>query len=458
MKNAPPNVVVLHAHDLGRFLGCYGVATLATPNLDRLAAEGARFTRAQCASPGCSPARAALFTGHYPHTTGVMGLTHGRFGWRMNDRVTHLARHLADAGYHTARAGIFHEDAPDDLERQRERHGFAEIVAEHGARAREVSDSVVDWLRGDRSHDRPFYLQCGFFEPHRVKSADEAQNRRCLPFVDDKTPAGDPDEPVQVPGFLEDCAGTREELREIQAAVRQLDGEVGRILDALEGQGLADNTLLVFTTDHGLALPRAKSTLYEPGVEVALMMRFPAGDGIAPGERDGLVSHVDVTPTILDRVGVALPGELAGDSLMPLLRGATEGRREWLFAEKTYHDHYDPKRSARDERYKLIANFSHAPSFADSSQAWQPRAWPSVPTHPALAYTPDFELYDLVEDPWEQRNLAEAPEHADTLERLVGGLGHWMRETADPLLDGPVPTPAERRVRGRLARSGESRG
>ena len=451
MTQTRPNIIVLHAHDLGRFLGCYGVGTLETPNLDRLAAQGIRFSRAQCTSPGCSPARAALFTGHYPHTTGVMGLTHARFAWRMRDSVTHLSRHLAEGGYHTALAGIVHEDNPADRERQQQHHGFGEILARHGERAEALAEKVAEWLRTGRPSHRPFYLQCGFFEPHRLLTGDPETDRDCLPFVDAKVPPPDPEEAVEVPGYLEDCAGTRQEMRELQASVRQLDTEVGRILDTLEDEGIAENTLIVFTTDHGLALPRAKSTLYEPGLEVALLMRFPESDKVTPGVRDALVSHIDVVPTVLECAGLPLPEDIPGRSLMPLARGETETHREHLFAEKTFHDSYDPRRSVCDGRFKLIANLSHSPSFADSSQAWRPRARPRVPEAPGLAYTPDFELYDLQADPWEQTNRAEDSGYAEDRDRLIATLGRWMRETEDPLLEGQVAPPAYGPVRDRLA-------
>lgn len=440
-----PNLLILHAHDLGRFLGCYGYKTVDTPNLDRLAARGVRFTQAQCASPGCSPARAALFTGQFPHTTGVLGLTHGAFGWRMNDQVTHLARHLSDAGYHTALCGTFHEDDPADADRIRDRHGFRERVG-GGQRAHEVADAVTQWLADGRPTERPFYLQAGVFEPHRVGNPDPAGDRRYMPFVDEHIADPDPDEPVTLPGYLEDTPGTRQEMRELQAAVRHMDHQFGRILDALEHEGLMNDTLIIFTTDHGLALPRAKSTCYQAGLEVALLVKWPAADGVEPGIRDTPVSHIDVVPTLLERLGLPGAEALPGRSLQALARDPEAEHHARLFAEKTFHDGYDPRRSVRDARYKLIANFSYGLAFADCSQSWQPRAQPRVPEKPAGAYTPDFELYDLAEDPDELNDRAGDPAYRDIQDRLSAALGTWMRETDDPLRRGPVPPAQFHRV------------
>ncbi|MGJ3241342.1 MAG: sulfatase family protein [Opitutales bacterium] len=453
MEPEHPNLVILHAHDLGRFLGCYGVDTVDTPHLDRLAGQSIRFTQAQCTSPGCSPARAALFTGHYPHTTGVLGLTHGNFGWRMNDRVTHLARRLADAGYHTALCGTYHEDNPTDADRIRDHHGFQERVG-GGQRAHEVAASVSDWLVEGRPTDKPFYLQAGVFEPHRVGATDPEDARRFMPFVDQHIPDPDPEEPVTIPGYLEDTPGTRREMRELQAAVRHMDQQFGRILDALNEQGLMDNTLILFTTDHGLALPRAKSTCYQAGLEVALMLKLPAGDGVKPSVNDQPVSHIDIVPTILERLGLPGAEHLPGQSLLSPIRNPEAGHHPFLFAEKTYHDNYDPKRSVRDARYKLIANFAYSHSFTDCSQSWQPRAQPVVPANPAGSYTPDFELYDLETDPCELVDLAEDPAYQEIQDTLIAALGRWMRETEDPLLDGPVPQAQFHRVMKRLGSCG----
>ena len=456
---ARSNLLLITCHDLGRFLGCYGNETVQSPALDRLAAEGVRFAQAFCTAPQCSPSRASLFTGRYPHSNGVLGLTHAQFAWDLHPDERHLGQILREAGYTTALAGVHHESRSGTAAEIAARCGMDEILAQHGMESTVpelhgdgLTDAALGWLDRVGDGERPWYLQIGYHEPHRVAARARTEDSY-MGFIGDYL-APDEERGVAVPPYLQNTATAREELAELQGAVRALDAAVGRLLDGLRERGLAERTIVVFTTDHGLALPRAKCSLYDPGLETALLLRAP-GVGVAGGRvLDPLMSNVDLLPTLLDLLGVPVPENVQGRSVAPALTGGAFTAREAIFGEMTYHDYYDPRRCVRTARHKLIVNFTAAPGFMDPSQSWRPRTTTVVPAEPALDYHPLLELYDLATDPHEWRNLAADPDHATIRAELLARLAGWMRETGDPLLAGAVTPPLHRMALAALGEAG----
>jgi len=440
---ARPNILLVHCHDLGQFLHCYGVKTVRTPNLDKLAAEGVRFARSFCTNPGCSPSRASLFTGRWPHSNGVMGLCHANFAWDLNPDERHLAQILRDAGYSTAAVGVIHETSSGFKRCGYERHL-------RPAAALPATDAAIELLREWKAKPgQPFFLSVGFIEPHRLPYREPAWPG-ALPLDHSfPGPALEPDSSlgVEVPGYLRDTEATRRELAGLQGAVRHVDAQFGRLMAALKDNGQEASTLVLFTTDHGIAMPRAKCSVYEPGVQVALILRLPGRKGWHGGAvRPEMVSNVDYLPTILDLVGVPIPNNVQGRSLAPLLDGKPYRPREEIFTELTYHDYYDPRRAIRTESHKLIVNFTTAPAFMDPSQCWRPPSDVVVPENRAVAYHPHVELYDLSKDPWEQNDVSRRPEYARIREDLLGRLRRHMVETQDPILAGAVTSPHHRRA------------
>ncbi|MBI2942361.1 MAG: sulfatase-like hydrolase/transferase, partial [Chloroflexi bacterium] len=246
---------------------------------------------------------------------------------------------------------------------------------------------------------------------------------------------------VFVPSYLRDEPQAREELAELQGAVRYVDAAIGRVLAALQSAGLEENTLVLFTTDHGVALPRAKCAVYDPGLATALILRLPARDWTSGRRFAEPISNVDVFPTLLDLVGLPVNPRVQGRSFLPLLDGREYRPRDCVFGEMTYHDHYDPRRCIRTRTHKLIVNFAAARSFMDPTQSWRPRTAPAVPAAPELEYHPVVELYDLVADPNEWHDVAEQPGYAAIRRELLTRLHDWMRATDDPLLRGAVTSP-----------------
>lgn len=432
-----PHVVRIVAHDAGQHVGPYGIETVETPNLDRLSEEGVQFDNSYCVAPQCSPSRASMVTGRYPHENGVMGLTHDEFAWDLDDDEHHLAALMSEAGYHSVLAGIHHAARDDDAY-------FDEVLGEDqmgttadgSTTCLDVADAAASALTRHDDGDDPLNIHVGFFEPHRAPTNPSH-------FPDPLSP-DDYHETATIPDYLLDEPGAREEFRAFEAAIERMDAAVGRLLDALDDAGLADNTIVMVTTDHGIPFPRAKCSPYDPGLETFLLARWP--DGLPAGRRyEPPITTVDHLPTLFDWLDLDIPASVTGVSHAGAVDtlaagGSPEPPRETVFGELTHHDYTDPRRAIRTGEYKCIVNFTNAPFFMDPSQDHRPQTTTTDPERPKLAYHPPVELYDLRGDPLETDNLAEDPDHAEARSELLGRLNEWMQETGDPLLDGiPVP-------------------
>lgn len=414
-----PHVVIVHWHDLGTWLSLYG-HRVPSPHLAAFGREAFTFTRCFSTSPLCSPARGALWTGRYPHTNGLQGLTHR--GWEYHPDERTLPMHLADAGYRTALIGVQHESRDDA------RLGFDETHTSGPSRAPDVAEHASRWLERHAEDAQPFLLTCGMTEVHRD-------------WPEDRYPPLDPTT-VDVPAYLPDNDHTRADIASFARAIEVADEAFGQIMATLRETGLAQRSIVVFTTDHGAPFPRAKSTLYDPGVNVALLMRLPASvPSQEPQEVTDLVSHVDLVPTLLDLLRIDAPASVQGTSFAQTLRDGAPSGREQVFLEKTYHADYDPIRAVRTARYKYIVNFEDRPLLD------LPPDLESSPTRRGMGQEhlrprPWRELYDLRDDPDETTNLAEDAEHAELTRSLHRQLIDFLAETEDPLLDGPVSPPA----------------
>ncbi len=440
-----PHIVLVHCHDLGKYVGCYGAA-VDTPRIDDLAADGVRFDRHFVTAPQCSPSRSSLLTGRHPHQNGMLGLAHA--DWELHDDEQLLPELLAEAGYETHLFGLQHvTEYPDRLGYDRI-HTEQPLTAETSpsihetARARTVADEFATMATaGD--HDDPFFASVGFFELHRV-----GENGH-FGFDGDRYETPDP-ETVDPLEFLPDQPGIRSDIAAMQGMLSAIDDGIGTVLDALDDAGLADDTLVVFTTEHGLAMPRAKGSCFDPGIEATLLLRYP---GVLESGRvvDDLVSNVDVFSTLLDVADAELPeleaddGGVAGRSFAPLLLDDEDGYepRDRVFAGMTWHDRYNPTRAIRTERWKYVRNFWHLPAVYLTTDIYCSDAGREVQEDCYGEQRAYEELYDLEDDPLEQHNLVagdgpDDPDLESTRARFREELHEWMAETNDPLLEGPV--------------------
>lgn len=416
-----PNIVLVIVHDLGRHLGCYGVETVHSPNIDALAAHGVRFAGSYCTAPQCSPSRASLFTGRYPHETGMLGLAHDQFGWDIHETETHLARSLHDAGYRTGLIGFQHETRrPCEM-------GYDDCDYRWHDSCENIGASAVEYIEARKNESEPYYLQIGIIEPH-------------TPF---DMYGGVPDDSkgAWVPPYLVDEPSSRAEFAAYQGAIRKMDASVGKIFEAVERSGRAEETLVIFTTDHGSPFLGAKVSLYNPGLETALVVRWPAAGWIGGRVVEGMLSNVDLHATLCEVAGARIPSGAHGISFADL-----KPKRELLFGEMTYHSYYDPMRCVTDGSYKLIANFSSALSLHHGSRK---SSRPVAPRNPNAPH-PDFELFDLAADPHELSNAWGVPESSDAQDRLLRELARWMVSTDDLLVTNAPLSPQHARVRSAL--------
>ncbi len=428
---APPNILLIVSEDNGPELGCYGDPYARTPHLDQLAASGVRFERAFVAQAGCSQSRASLLTGLYPHQHGQIGLA--TWGFRMYRAETpNLPRSLKAAGYRTGIIGKLHVNPESAFP-----FDFHEIKTANFARK-----NLHDYARHAESFmtagEAPFFLSVNYPDAHDP----------FVPQVDDL-----PREPLTgsdvhcLPYFGIDPVELRTPIANYYNCLSRLDSCIEELLAALERTGKSDNTMVIYLGDHGADFLRGKRSSYEGGVRIPLLVRWPGKT--QQQVRSELVSAIDLLPTLLEASGATAVENLPGRSLLPLLTGEHPQWRTHLFTE--YHTHaaktnFYPQRTVRNDRYKLIENLLPGeinPDFQGKVAKEHPEIVPAIASAPDLireAYArmqqpPRWELYDLQNDPYEFRNLAESGEHAAVLADLKQQLADWRQETHDPLLD-----------------------
>lgn len=424
-----PNILFLLSDDHSYpYLGCYGYPSMRTPTLDQLAADGLAFHCAFQAAPQCVPSRTALMTGRSPVSARM-----GRFNSPLPPDVVALPDLLRKAGYFTGVARrSYHLDGPGAAARGGyvgqviERDGlktFAKRVDFVDGSGPAATGKVINDFFDKVPKGKPFFFWVGFNDPHH-------------PW--DKNAISPPHDPasLQLPAHLPDLPGVRQDLSLYLGEITRVDSEVKLILDTLEKRGLAKNTLVVFMGDNGMALPHGKGSLYDPGLRVPLLARWPGQ--IKPGRiSKELISGEDITPTFLDVAGLAKAPGMSGQSFLKHLRGDASYRpRQCVFAARLQHGSatmtpnlkssgFDLSRCVRNARYKLIYNVTpwmeYAPVDSANDAGWREmqKAHAEGRLDPKLEKTyfshprPIYELYDTETDPSELTNLAGKPELAE---------------------------------------------
>jgi N-sulfoglucosamine sulfohydrolase len=410
-----PNILYIHSHDSGRFVQPYGFQ-VPTPNIQLLADQGVLFRQAFCAAPTCSGSRASLLTGLHCHNNGMLGLAHR--GWQLNDYNQHWVHTLRRAGYRSTLIGEQHISVDPGV------IGYDEIVPVDTNHAEFVAPLTIEALRGAPA-EQPWFMSVGFFETHRNFFAPTSVRDTLYSLP---------------PSNLPDVPATRRDFAAFKASARSLDHGIGAVLHALHDFGQVENTVVICTTDHGVAFPGAKATLFDRGIGVMMIVRGPGG--FTGGKViDAQVSHLDVFPTLCELAEAEEPEWLQGRSLMPLVRGEVESLHEEVFAETTFHAAYQPHRAIRTGRWKYIRRFDDYPhpvlancDDSESKDVWVAAGW-------GEREVPEEQLYDLVLDPAEGDDLAADRAHREVRDDLRARLEAWMRETEDPLLDGPIEPP-----------------
>ncbi len=449
-----PNIILIVSDDHGTdALGAYGNEVIRTPHLDALAAEGLTFDNAFATTASCSPSRSVLLTGLHNHANGMYGLEHSFHHFSSFSHIKSLPVLLSREGYRTGRIGKYHV-SPADV------YQFDINLDHESSIGAPIARSVVEMANHTRKFigegNQPFFLYFATDDPHRSNPFDNAPEPNDFGNREEGYPGVTPNfyDPakVQVPSYLPDIPAVRSELAQYYQSVSRLDQGVGALMALLEESGKAENTVVIYLTDNGAAFPGAKTTLYESGIRLPLIVRAP--DQKQRGKRTAeLVSWTDITPTILEFAGVTPNLEdFHGKSFRSIVMSSNNdeehsaGGREFVFGSHTFHEvhMYYPMRMIRSPRHKLILNKAYQIDFPLARDLYESTSWQAFvvtntskfgeKTMQEFFQRPELELYDLHLDPGETRNLAYDPDHAKLVKDLLTRLRKFQRETGDPWL------------------------
>ncbi len=462
---AERNIVLFITDDQSPTMGCYGDDAAQTPNLDRLAADGVLFTHAFCTTASCSASRSVVLSGLHNHANGHYGHLHSYHKFSSFPWVKTLPVLLAKKGYRTARIGK-HHNGPEDV------YFFETKLPGNSRSTVEMANNCEVFIKEDDS--KPFFLYFATSDPHRGGGFAEElpykpdrfgnrPNRGSYPEVDEVFYTLDE---VNVPAFLPDTPTCRAELAQYYQSIARIDQGLGRLIKILKQAGKYESTLIVCTSDHGMAFSGGKTTVYEGGLRVPFVVRNPYTKQRGH-KNNGLVSFVDITPSLLDfaggfdrknssttlfttklgrgRTAKNVPYTFQGRSFLPILESTTPVGWDSIFASHTFHEiqMYYPMRVVRDREYKLIWNIAYPLPYPFASDLWRAPSWqaqfrlgPSAPygtkTVGEYIQRPEFEFFHIAEDPNESNNLADDPKFADLLAKYQTRLKEYQKTTKDP--------------------------
>lgn len=448
---AHKNILLMIADDLGReTTSCYGAKAVSTPNLDTLAASGTLFDLAFASTASCSGSRTTIYTGLHTHNNGSYGLNLERNGFQTHADIETAPQIFNQLGYVTGILGKIHVAPASQYPWQVCEESTSRDVAF-------IADRAKAFLEAAHEQDKPFFLTVGFVDPHR-----DIPHRGGFGNVDGNYDARihdqnySPDD-VEIPSWANDLPEVRQELSEYYRSIHRMDQGVGMILQNLQELGLAESTMVVFMSDNGPPFINSKTTLYDAGVRLPLLVRVPGRmSGIT---NQHMVSWLDVLPTFLDWAGHAdrqpaegFYGPRTGRSMLPILdRAGADVDPAWsrVFGSHTFHEvtNYWPTRYLRDRRYKYHRNVCWRLDFPFAMDLYASLSWEGVRNsgdaaagRPVMVgqrtlkdyiFRPPEELYDLQEDPAEVRNLAANPAHQQKLLEMRAALEKWQEDSQD---------------------------
>jgi N-sulfoglucosamine sulfohydrolase len=469
------NVILMVTDDQSPDFGAYGNDVLKTPHMDSLAADGTLFNYAFCTTASCSASRSVILTGLHNHANGQFGHQHHYHKFSSFDNIISLPVYMNAAGYRTARCGKYHV-APEKV------FQFDNAIKGNSRNALDMANKCESFIK--EQNDKPFFLYFCTSDPHRgggkANELPYKPDRFGNPAPGKKYPGVteeiyDPKD-VIVPGFLPDTQTCRAEIAQYYQSVSRIDKGVGRLIEILKEAGKWDNTMIIYIADHGIAMPGAKTTLYEGGMHSPCIVRNPFIKS-RNNKTNAMVSWVDLAPTILDYAGaldekgtvkkqvlnkfegknnrtgrpdpqntrVVKAGTFHGRSFLPALENENLKGWDTVYASHTFHEiqMYYPMRVVRERQYKLIWNIAHPLPFPFASDLWAAPTWQAQwklgkdapygrKTVGSYIKRPEFELFDIQSDPHEGKNLASDPAHKETLERLQIKLKAFQAKANDP--------------------------
>lgn len=433
-ETAPPNLILVIADDMAWDDSTpYGHPSIQTPNLDQLAQQGMRFDAAFLTTSSCSPSRSSIITGRYPHQTGAEQLH-----WPLPGEQITFVEKLKEAGYWTAQAGKWHlgNAIRDrfDLINGKGKWGTGNSETDSTAFQTTADGSGCHlWVETlhRRPADQPFFLWLAATDPHRG-------------YKQNVIPRPHQPEDAIIPPYMPDAPRVREDFALYYDEISRLDAYLGKIMEELEAQGIAENTVILFISDNGRPFPRDKTTLYDGGIKTPWIVRWPSQ--VAAGSSSAsLVSSVDIAPTFLALAGLEKPATFEGIDFRPILQQPGTPIRDQIYAEDHWHDHDDYTRAIRTPEFKYIRNFYPEHPNTPPADALKGLTFAEILDQrnagtlnkDQLAIfnspRPEEELYDIRQDPHELNNLAADPEHAATLAAMQARLTAIRKATEDAL-------------------------
>jgi len=437
--DARPNIILIVAEDMGPRLGAFGDLVADTPSIDTLAANGVRYTNVFSAAGVCAPNRSALITGVYPQSMGTQQMRTSQMGYEAVPPVDVKAfpELLRQAGYATANT------AKTDYQ-----FGEPFTVWDINVGGFAAPEDLALWRH--LPEDKPFFAMFNLVNTHESRLVSESTVpsdetpwlkpllESTLAFRREHIPNVTNPDDVTVPPYYPDTPAVRQNIAQMYDNIRFIDKQTGQILVNLEADGLAGETIVIWTTDHGDGFPRAKRSIYDSGLKVPMIIRYP--DGRDRGEVNWtMVSFVDVAPTILNLAGAAVPSFIQGRDFL------SGEPRDFIFAGRDRMDEtWDWQRAARDSRFKYIRNYMPELSyfrplefrdmFPIMVELWKGHSEGSLNAVQGYYFSsprPADELYDTVADPFEVHNLAGNPDYADDLARLQKAMDAWLARVGD---------------------------
>ncbi|MDF9798988.1 N-sulfoglucosamine sulfohydrolase [Catalinimonas alkaloidigena] len=417
-QNNPPNVVFIIADDIGwNDLGCYGNTEVQTPNIDRMAQEGIRFTNTYLTASSCSPSRTSIISGRYPHNTGSAELH-----TPLPAEVAIFPELMQNAGYYTAQAGKWHMG-------EHARRGF-DVIHDNGKENGDGGEEMWVSSLKERPKDKPFFMWFAAFDAHRPWGTNEFSGTH---------EAGD----ITPPPYLADAESTQEDLAKYYDEVTRFDDYIGKVEQELEAQGVLDNTLIIIMSDNGRPFPRSKTRVYDSGMKTPFVVKWNAGLPRKGVVSNSLISVIDIAPTLLELSGAEIQPGFQGKSFAGVLENPASKFRNYVFSEHNWHDQEALERMVRTEGYLYVLNLrpnlsnpgpadsNKSPSFQDLKDLRDAGELSAAQADMFMAPRPAEELFNCYTDPMQLVNVASLPEYQSRLKYMREVLQQWRTETLD---------------------------
>ena len=417
-----PNMILFIADDVGwNDIGCYGNKAVNTPNIDRIAQEGIRFTNTYLTASSCSPSRTSIISGRYPHNTGSAELH-----TPLPAMVPIFPELLKEAGYYTAQAGKWHmgEDA---------RRGF-DLIHDNDKKNGDGGEEM--WLSSlrERPKEKPFFMWFASMDAHRPWGTNDFSGQN------------DPGE-ITPPPYLANTEDTKKDLARYYDEISRFDAFIGRVEEELKSQGVLDNTIIIIMSDNGRPFPRDKTRVYDSGMKTPFVVKWNKGIVRKGAVSSSLISVIDIAPTLLELSGIEALPSFQGRSFAKVLENPAAEFRNFVFSEHNWHDHEALERMVRTKDYLYVLNLrpnlsnngpadsNESPSFQDLKNIRDAGKLTSAQADVFIVPRPAEELFDCSKDPMQLLNVASLPECKKQLQDMRFVLQQWRDETADTTPD-----------------------